>query len=185
MAARRDAHSASLERTAVRDERARRRRRDEAPRADCPALPPTPRNQHQPHPTRPCNKILSNSPACSSPSGQNVGKVILGQTDVIDKAIITILIGQHALIEGVPGVAKNPAGADAGARAWLRFFTNPVHSRSDARRHHRHQCFQLPEERVHAQSRSGLHHVSCWATKSTARRPRPSRRCCRRCRNAP
>jgi MoxR-like ATPase len=35
-----------------------------------------------------------------------VGKVILGQTDVIDKAIITILIGQHALIEGVPGVAK-------------------------------------------------------------------------------
>jgi MoxR-like ATPase len=35
-----------------------------------------------------------------------VGKVILGQTEVIDKAIITILIGQHALIEGVPGVAK-------------------------------------------------------------------------------
>ena len=35
-----------------------------------------------------------------------VGKVILGQTDVVDKAIIAILIGQHALIEGVPGVAK-------------------------------------------------------------------------------
>ena len=35
-----------------------------------------------------------------------VGKVILGQTEVIDKAIIAILIGQHALIEGVPGVAK-------------------------------------------------------------------------------
>jgi MoxR-like ATPase len=35
-----------------------------------------------------------------------VGKVILGQGDVVDKAIITILIGQHALIEGVPGVAK-------------------------------------------------------------------------------
>jgi MoxR-like ATPase len=35
-----------------------------------------------------------------------VGKVILGQTDVIDKALIAILIGQHALIEGVPGVAK-------------------------------------------------------------------------------
>jgi MoxR-like ATPase len=37
---------------------------------------------------------------------QEVGKVILGQADVIDKALITILIGQHALIEGVPGVAK-------------------------------------------------------------------------------
>jgi MoxR-like ATPase len=35
-----------------------------------------------------------------------VAKVILGQDDVIEKAIITILIGQHALIEGVPGVAK-------------------------------------------------------------------------------
>ena len=35
-----------------------------------------------------------------------VGKVILGQGDVVDKAIVTILIGQHALIEGVPGVAK-------------------------------------------------------------------------------
>jgi MoxR-like ATPase len=35
-----------------------------------------------------------------------VGKVILGQTEVIDKAIITLLIGQHALVEGVPGVAK-------------------------------------------------------------------------------
>jgi MoxR-like ATPase len=35
-----------------------------------------------------------------------VGKVILGQTEVIDKTLITLLIGQHALIEGVPGVAK-------------------------------------------------------------------------------
>jgi MoxR-like ATPase len=35
-----------------------------------------------------------------------VGKVIIGQGDVIDKALVTILIGQHALIEGVPGVAK-------------------------------------------------------------------------------
>jgi MoxR-like ATPase len=34
------------------------------------------------------------------------GKVILGQTEVIDRSIIAILIGQHALIEGVPGVAK-------------------------------------------------------------------------------
>jgi len=35
-----------------------------------------------------------------------IRKVIIGQVDVIDKALITILIGQHALIEGVPGVAK-------------------------------------------------------------------------------
>ncbi len=35
-----------------------------------------------------------------------VGKVIIGQHDVIDKALIAIFTGHHALIEGVPGVAK-------------------------------------------------------------------------------
>ena len=35
-----------------------------------------------------------------------IGKVIIGQTDVIDLALVTILTGSHALIEGVPGVAK-------------------------------------------------------------------------------
>lgn len=35
-----------------------------------------------------------------------VGRVIIGQEPVIDLALITILTGQHALIEGVPGVAK-------------------------------------------------------------------------------
>ncbi len=33
-------------------------------------------------------------------------KVIIGQQDVIDKALIVIFTGNHALIEGVPGVAK-------------------------------------------------------------------------------
>ncbi|MEW5978939.1 MAG: MoxR family ATPase [Acidobacteriota bacterium] len=35
-----------------------------------------------------------------------VARVIIGQDEVIDKAIIVIFTGQHALIEGVPGVAK-------------------------------------------------------------------------------
>ena len=34
------------------------------------------------------------------------GKVIIGQHQVIDRALIAILTGNHALIEGVPGVAK-------------------------------------------------------------------------------
>ena len=37
---------------------------------------------------------------------QEVAKVIIGQADVVDKALIAIFTGQHALIEGVPGVAK-------------------------------------------------------------------------------
>ena len=35
-----------------------------------------------------------------------VRKVIIGQDDVIDTALIAIFTGHHALIEGVPGVAK-------------------------------------------------------------------------------
>jgi MoxR-like ATPase len=35
-----------------------------------------------------------------------VRKVIIGQENVIDKALIAIFTGHHALIEGVPGVAK-------------------------------------------------------------------------------
>src|SRR5687767_5945793 len=35
-----------------------------------------------------------------------VAKVIIGQSDVVDKCLIAIITGHHALIEGVPGVAK-------------------------------------------------------------------------------
>lgn len=35
-----------------------------------------------------------------------ISKVIIGQEDVIDQALVAIFSGAHALIEGVPGVAK-------------------------------------------------------------------------------
>lgn len=37
---------------------------------------------------------------------KEVAKVIIGQDDVVDKALIAIFTGNHALIEGVPGIAK-------------------------------------------------------------------------------
>jgi MoxR-like ATPase len=37
---------------------------------------------------------------------QETGKIIIGQHEVIDQAMIAIFTGNHALIEGVPGVAK-------------------------------------------------------------------------------
>ena len=39
-------------------------------------------------------------------SRAEVAKVILGQQNVVDQALIVILSRQHALIEGVPGIAK-------------------------------------------------------------------------------
>ncbi|HSH94832.1 MAG TPA: MoxR family ATPase [Roseimicrobium sp.] len=37
---------------------------------------------------------------------REVAKVIIGQNEVVDRALICIFTGNHALIEGVPGVAK-------------------------------------------------------------------------------
>jgi MoxR-like ATPase len=37
---------------------------------------------------------------------QEVSKVIIGQTEVLERSLIAILTNNHALIEGVPGVAK-------------------------------------------------------------------------------
>ncbi len=37
---------------------------------------------------------------------EEIGKVVIGQEEVVDKALIAIVTRNHALIEGVPGVAK-------------------------------------------------------------------------------
>ena len=37
---------------------------------------------------------------------QEVAKVIIGQEDVVDKALVVIFTNHHALVEGVPGIAK-------------------------------------------------------------------------------
>ena len=37
---------------------------------------------------------------------QEVAKVIIGQQDVVDKSLIVIFTNYHALVEGVPGIAK-------------------------------------------------------------------------------
>ena len=39
-------------------------------------------------------------------SREEIAKVIIGQDEVVNKALITIFTGSHALVEGVPGVAK-------------------------------------------------------------------------------
>jgi len=38
-----------------------------------------------------------------------IGKVIAGQGELVDQALLTLLCGGHALVEGVPGVAKTLA----------------------------------------------------------------------------
>ena len=37
---------------------------------------------------------------------EEIGKVIVGQEETIEHMLITFLAGGHALLEGVPGLAK-------------------------------------------------------------------------------
>src|SRR5688572_14988866 len=37
---------------------------------------------------------------------QEIAKVIIGQQEVVERSLIVIFTGHHALVEGVPGVAK-------------------------------------------------------------------------------
>ena len=49
-----------------------------------------------------------------------VGKVIVGQDDMVERLLIGLLAGGHVLLEGVPGLAKTLRGPDARRRARLR-----------------------------------------------------------------
>ena len=71
---------------------------------------------------------------------QEVAKVIIGQEPVVDKALIAIFSGNHALIEGVPGVAKTLLVRTL-AHVMRCDSQNSIHAGSDAHRHHGDPCF--------------------------------------------
>lgn len=52
------------------------------------------------------NPSVENFTALLTRARAEIGKVIIGQSDVVELALITLLTRHHALIEGVPGVAK-------------------------------------------------------------------------------
>ncbi|MEJ7661019.1 MAG: hypothetical protein WKG07_16090 [Hymenobacter sp.] len=55
-----------------------------------------------------------------------IGKVIVGQSAVLDEVLVVLLAGGHALLEGVPGPGCNPAGA-AGRGHRFAVSPHPVH----------------------------------------------------------
>ena len=114
-----------------------------------------------------------------------VRKVILGQEDAIDAALMVILTRQHALIEGVPGVAKTLLArtlAHVLGCEFARIQFTPDLMPADITGHQR---FQFPAESNSRWCAGRCSRRFCWPTKSIARRPRRNRRCCRRCRSGP
>jgi MoxR-like ATPase len=52
------------------------------------------------------NEDLQSATQTLATARAEIAKVIIGQDAVVELALITLLTRQHALIEGVPGVAK-------------------------------------------------------------------------------
>jgi MoxR-like ATPase len=67
--------------------------------------PPTPFNATPPEPPHAPPNIAATVRLLEH-GRKEIGKVIAGQTELIDQALITVLSRGHALVEGVPGIAK-------------------------------------------------------------------------------
>ncbi len=57
-----------------------------------------------------------------------IATVIYGQDRVVENTLVTILSGGHALLIGVPGLAKTKLVETLGITLGLDFKTHPVHS---------------------------------------------------------
>ena len=68
-----------------------------------------------------------------------IGKVIVGQRDVVRHVLIAILAGGHALLEGVPWAGQDDAHPHHCRHAPSGVQPHPVHPGPDAGRYHRHR----------------------------------------------
>ncbi len=93
-----------------------------------------------------------------------VAKRVVGQEVMVERLLIGLLTGGHILLEGVPGLAKTLAVRTVA------------------------ECLHIAYSRIQFTpdllARARCSPTSSSPTKSTARRPRCSRRCSKRCRRS-
>ena len=70
---------------------------------------------------------------------KELGRVIVGQHDVIERLAICLFARGHALLMGVPGLAKTLLVNKLAETMSLQVQPHPVHARPDADGHHRHR----------------------------------------------
>ena len=68
---------------------------------------------------------------------EGVGRVIFGQESVVERTLVALLAGGHALLVGVPGLAKTKLVETLGIVLGPQFPAHPVYAGSDAVRHPR------------------------------------------------
>src|SRR3954465_2603617 len=59
---------------------------------------------------RALNELVAKESAFVDKITNEVGKVVVGQTYMIERILIGLLTGGHVLLEGVPGPGKTPTG---------------------------------------------------------------------------
>ena len=70
---------------------------------------------------------------------KELGRVIVGQQDTIERLAICLFARGHGLLMGVPGLAKTLLGQQARRNDVAEIQPHPVHARPDADGHHRHR----------------------------------------------
>jgi MoxR-like ATPase len=60
-------------------------------------------------PTIPDNEAITRASAWVKPLRDEIGRVLIGQHDLVDRLLIALLTNGHVLLEGVPGLAKTLA----------------------------------------------------------------------------
>ena len=108
-----------------------------------------------------------------------VRKAVVGQDEVIELMLTSLLVGGHILLEGVPGTAKTLMARAFAAGLALQFgriqFT-PDLMPGDVLGTN---LFNFQTNSFRADQGTDLRRSCCWPTRSTARRRRRRRRCCR------
>ena len=82
------------------------------------------------------------SSSCTKPissCARELGKVIVGQQQVIEELLIALFARGHCLLVGVPGLAKTLMIRTLADALCAAIQPHPVHARPDAVRHHRHR----------------------------------------------
>ena len=86
-----------------------------------------------------------------------LGKVISGQNSVIEEVLIAVLCQGHALLEGVPGIAKTLIVKSLGRLLGLEFQARAGYAGLDARRYSRHVDPEAGDGVVYVSRRTCIH----------------------------